>query len=476
MSKDFGEPPRAAENRAMVEQLLKEAHDADGIKETVTIEWRGQPRHMEVIDVPIDSTYYNPATHRIRAQRSHDPARDAQLEADPWSDDSQDYLQYLLRALPSNPAERDNRYDQLRDNLRDFKQSEPGLITREGVLVNGNTRRAALKELGSSHIRVAVLPASCTWADVSAVELALQLRNDRRRDYSYINYIFALEEQLATGRPIEDVARDFHKRVDTCQRDLWILNLLRDLIKRSEQGGARLRLLDFEDAAGKLQELHRRYIKESASSKDKAEMLKETRLAAIVMDFSKTDVRLIEPDFRRRYVDRLLPEEIKDALRHSASAAGSVKIPGISRPVSSGGPQVTEAKALTDMVLKGKVISVADGQLPSEDDKAAAQRYEELKEVFDRAMEPAGKDARVRKRKQAAPDRLMEACNSIDQCITDIGYARASRSLDEEALDEALLNVRQTLGRLAAEVARTIQMDPGDGAAWLLDAARRGNW
>lgn len=82
-----------------------------------------------------------------------------------------------------------------------------------------------------------------------------------------------------------------------------------------------------------------------------------------------------------------------------------------------------------------------------------------------------GKDARVRKRKQAAPDRLHDACQDIEQCVTDMVLARASRSLDEEALDEAVLKLKASLGKLALAAAQSIEV-PGDGVAWLLDAVR----
>ncbi|GAA3056163.1 hypothetical protein GCM10020000_43140 [Streptomyces olivoverticillatus] len=64
----------------------------------MTIDWNGQPLHVEVIDLPLNGLYYNPGTHRIRAQRSHDAARERALVKDPWSAESQDYLRFLLQA------------------------------------------------------------------------------------------------------------------------------------------------------------------------------------------------------------------------------------------------------------------------------------------------------------------------------------------------------------------------------------------
>lgn len=85
MFTDFGFPPDAERNRTLVEERLTELKEAGGVAETLRVEWRQGHRHVEVIDMPVDALYYNPGTHRIRAQRSFDAARDRLLGQDPWS-------------------------------------------------------------------------------------------------------------------------------------------------------------------------------------------------------------------------------------------------------------------------------------------------------------------------------------------------------------------------------------------------------
>ena len=471
---DFGTPPLADENRALVEKRLKEINESGGARETVTIEWRGHPRHVEVIDVPVDCLYYNPNTHRIRAQRSYDPSRDRALAEDAWSEESQGYLHHLLQALPADPAKRDPDFDVLLESLKEFKQNDPGLITREGILVNGNTRRAAMKETGMASIRVGVLPESCTWTDINAVELSLQLRKEHKRDYSYINHLLAVDEQLALGRPVDDIAREFRIRKQTCEDDIWVLSCLRDLIARSSQGKFQLRLMDFENQKEKMYELHRRYVKESAN-KSNADRLKESRLAAIVLDFSKTDVRLIEPDFQTRYLDQELPTTLKTV---ASSAPVSVVIPGLNRVVETADAKVTAARALTDSILKAKAVKTAAESVSAgnhvavEEITEAAEILTAAKKAFNSALDPAGKDARIRKRRQAAPDRVKDACHDLEQCITDVVMARGSNSLDEEAFDECVVQLRTVLRNLAVEAKRSIKA-PGDGVSWLMDATSK---
>ncbi|CAM5379096.1 hypothetical protein SALBM135S_06908 [Streptomyces alboniger] len=469
MGKNFDRPPLADQNKELVEERLKEIAGGGGVRETLTIEWRTQPLHVEVIDMPVEALYYNPGTHRIQAQRSHEPERNKRLDEAPWAPDSQDYLHHLLKVLPEDPSKEDPDFNALMESLRTDRQKEPGLITRDGVLVNGNTRRAALKDLVFPNIRVGVLPESCTWDDINAVELSLQLRPDQRREYSYINRLMAMEELHNLGRPLADVAREFRIRPQTCEQDLWVLSCLRDLIERSDDGGARLRLLDFERHQEKLREVYRRYSKESLVSRDRAELLKETRLAAIVLEFSKTDVRLIEPDFRERYLDKRLPGSLRTEV---AAPAAGVAIPGLNRTVKSAAPQVAQAKSLTDMILQAKAVSTVEDALLTERSKAAAEMFRAAQDAFEDALDPAGKDARVRKRKQAAQDRITDACKDIEQCITDLTLAKASGSLDEEAFDEAVLALRDTLTKLAVATQRSIKA-PGDGVSWLHESVRK---
>ncbi len=468
VSTDFGKPPLALRNQELVERRLKDADSAEGVRESLTIEWNQQPLTVQVIHMPVRDLYYNPGTHRIRAQRSHDPARDRGLDEDPWSPESQDYLDFLLKAKPSNPAETDPAFVPLLESIRDFGQNDPGLITRDGILVNGNTRRAAMMKLGVQSIRVGVLPESCTWADISAVELSLQLREDHRRDYSYINRLLAIEEQVSLGVPLARIAKEFRTTTPACEQDLWILACVREMIDRSSSAGAKLRILDFEEGQEKLKEMRRRYFKELATSRENAELIKESRMAAIMLGFSKTDIRFIEQDFQSRYLDQRLPAELKT----TQVAVTAVSIPGLNRSVRATAPRVVAAKALTDSILKAKALEAAGDKVSPAQVAEAARILRVAGEAMEEALEPAGKDARIRKRKQAAPDRLMDAAQDIEQCITDLVLARGSRSLDEEAFDEAVLKLRHTLGKLAKEAQRSV-VEPGDGVTWLLDAVRK---
>ncbi|MEU9965250.1 ParB N-terminal domain-containing protein [Streptomyces malaysiensis] len=460
-------PPRAAQFSELIKKRLEEVKATGGTRETVTVEWNDQPLHVEVIDLPLADLLFNPSTHRIRAQRSHDPGRNEILEKDPYSSEGQRYLDFLLKAEPADPNRRDPEFDKLKESLGQFGQNEPGLVTHDGVLVNGNTRAAALREIGAQSMRVGILPESFTSADVNAVELSLQLREDHKRGYSYINRLLAMEEQAALGRTPEAIAKVFRIKTPRYHQERWILSAIRDMIERSRSGGGvALRLVDFEDDQEKLKELHRAYEKLSAVDPDQAEAFKELRMAAITLGFAKTDVRHIEDNFHEKYLEKTLPP----SLNTGSAGEETVTVPGLGVSVPGASSAGSAARALNDQILRAKARTLSTSSAVSDGEKHSAQSlFDDAKTAFDAAIDAAGRDARVRKRKQLAPARLADACADIDQCVVDLVQARASRSLDEEAFDEAVLKLRDSLRKLAQQAGRGT-LSPGDGVSWLIEA------
>lgn len=464
---DFGIPPKGEEIKAVIDQRLKLAMTENGAK--VTIDWRGEPRHLYVISVPVNMLYFNPDTHRIRAQRTLDPERDRAIEENPWGQVAQDYLHDLLRQRPSNPDQTDPDYIALMDELDDVGQREPGIVTPHGILVDGNTRAAALIDLGEQNIRVGVLPEDTSRKDINAVELSLQLRKDRRRDYSYINRLIAIDEELGRGRTEADVAKDFNIKLVTLQRDRWVYALILDAIDRSKTAdGATLRLIDFEQHQEKLRELHRDFSKLAMTDSDAAKTLMQSRLAMVLLDYPKTSLRLAEADFHTRYLESRLPEDLKPNL----SVLEKVSIPGIPGSLlPSQSNASAAAEALTNQLLRAKATAT-DGKCANPVDVAwASGVMKQARDTFDTAVKLAGQNAELVKRQTAVPERLTDAADYVTQCASEFAEAKAKRALDDEAFDDALIVLRDSLESLARQAGRTFSA-PGEGVAWLLAAVR----
>ena len=85
----------------------------------------------------------------------------------------------------------------LKDSLKDG-QDQPGVITREGVLINANTRCVLLRELAaegglqSQGIRVAVLPADVLEPELLDLEAVLQKQKEHKDEYNLVSELMML--------------------------------------------------------------------------------------------------------------------------------------------------------------------------------------------------------------------------------------------------------------------------------------------
>lgn len=464
-------PPNAENVQRVVEERLNALDPQNGLQETVTIEWRGTTKTVPVITMPTNLLFYNPDTHRVRAQRSMDPIQDEELEANPYSAAAQGYLHTLLMGDPSDPAKIDPSFTALKDDLKDHGQREPGLISRAGVLVNGNTRQAALRSLGIEHIRVGVLPADANHDDLQSIELSLQLRRDHRREYSFMNFLLAVDER-ASRQPVEKILAVFHIKESTYERARWILEFVRDAISRSAHKDdtgktvAALSLVNFEAHQGKLEELYRAYAALKTTNPNQAEALREQRLLALVLDKSKTDLRLIDPDFMSKYMKNSIPASTNEK-------SSGVKIPGTSITVPGPSTEVVALRQLTTKALQAKAAALNSGAASPEANEKAHSLLAELNDSLGKALDQAGKQIRLQKRKLAPSDRLSDACDDLELTITAVAEAKGTANFEPADLDETLLTFRSLVNKLSAIVNRGSN-GGGEGALWLQAVANLG--
>lgn len=88
---------------------------------------------------------------------------------------------------------------------RHGKQTEPLLIAADGVVINGNRRLAAMRELRAADpqafsdfakVSVAILPNDLSSTDLEYIEAALQLAPELKLDYSWINRRLKLRDHV----------------------------------------------------------------------------------------------------------------------------------------------------------------------------------------------------------------------------------------------------------------------------------------
>ena len=201
------------EKQTEIAQQCREA-----VKGSTFVLFRGHYRELPVIEVPLALPLYRPDNGRIISQlqqRLEEKALDAERfrreVEEPWV---QQELHELLLALAQ-----DERGPIYRELEQQAQQTESLLITRAGVVVNGNRRLAAMRDLhaqapdayaGFAQLRVAVLPEETTAADIEYVESALQLAPETKLAYTWTNRRLKLRRQrLELGLPLESILESY---------------------------------------------------------------------------------------------------------------------------------------------------------------------------------------------------------------------------------------------------------------------------
>ncbi len=107
------------------------------------------------------------------------------------------------------------------DELKKDGQRDPILISDAGVVINGNRRLAAMRELfhensdpnaAFSHIQCMVLPEDTTPIEIDDIEATLQARKQTKLDYDWIGDAQLVQRQIRNGKTTAEIASLFRRR------------------------------------------------------------------------------------------------------------------------------------------------------------------------------------------------------------------------------------------------------------------------
>jgi hypothetical protein len=92
------------------------------------------------------------------------------------------------------------------DVLEKDGQREAILISSTGVVINGNRRLAAMRELGVDYVDCMVLPADATADEIVDIEANLQAKPETKLDYDWIGDAQLINRLIHMGRTPKEVA------------------------------------------------------------------------------------------------------------------------------------------------------------------------------------------------------------------------------------------------------------------------------
>jgi ParB-like chromosome segregation protein Spo0J len=274
--------------RQQIHKLLEDYTERKATK-SETLTYRGKERTFPVITIDPSVLLLNHNNNRLAAQLFDHPNKGL-VYGDPTSEQAQSIIADLLKQT--------DKFKNLQNQLDDYGQIKPGLITRNGLLVNGNTRTVALRLLNKAGVDVAVLPDDVDDAAILDLEMDLQMVQLVHQDYTFTNELLLLEkcktlnysEKLIAGKM--KWSRGWQKKLEERFQLLRLINEIREVMQP-----VNLAYEIFDQKSQHLRDLNQEYESLKVSDLEAANRMKWSRVAAMFLDVNKDQTRAIDEDF-----------------------------------------------------------------------------------------------------------------------------------------------------------------------------------
>jgi len=215
-----------------------ETHDESKINESRKEIIQGNPVVIQAYRLPTELVFFNPNNGRFKKEFTNLKKK---LGGDINPEDPEDAkkIQKLLLTL-GNP---DGNFsaDTIRtmNNLAAYGQTDPGLITPDGYLIDGNRRLAVIRQLYDDtneekyrYINVARLETAIDDKDAYAIEATISLGMDPKVKYSPLNELLKLEEGIRLGHSEAHIAKLLYGDIseDEIKEKLARLDLVKEYV------------------------------------------------------------------------------------------------------------------------------------------------------------------------------------------------------------------------------------------------------
>jgi len=170
------------------------------------IEIGGEKQILEYHTFPFRLLRYNANNGRLAMDvREWRDQNGRDLDAD-QEEDARILREMLINLDPDKSA-------LLKNDLRLKGQMEPGVITYDGIVINGNRRMALLERLHEEvptgkydHLEAVRLPRAISEPDLWKIEAGLQLSRDKVAEYHPVNALLKIKEGVDRGLTVDEVA------------------------------------------------------------------------------------------------------------------------------------------------------------------------------------------------------------------------------------------------------------------------------
>jgi hypothetical protein len=144
------------------------------------IQWRNEMKLMGVYEIPLNYLIYNRYNGRILSRTKSLEAQNQVV--DPETPEGRAQIEKLLW---DSKADRNKK---TMEDLRRYGQKRVGIVTKDGVIVDGNRRAMLLNKIGHTHFKAVVLDVRMIDdpKEIERLETMYQMGEDEKVDYNPI--------------------------------------------------------------------------------------------------------------------------------------------------------------------------------------------------------------------------------------------------------------------------------------------------
>lgn len=193
-----------SENATKIDSYLKDNDEAELGK--WPIELSGEKKIVRFYKFPLKLLYYNINNGRFATEKRK-LEKDIGRELNSLDkEDAKQIKDVLLGIFP-------DKTKALKEDIRKKGQMEPGVITFDGFVINGNRRMAIFEDLHIDeptgkweYLEAIRLRPDISPKDLWKLEVGLQLSKEKKADYSPVNELLKIKEGYEAGLKPEEIA------------------------------------------------------------------------------------------------------------------------------------------------------------------------------------------------------------------------------------------------------------------------------
>lgn len=426
------------EREDQIKRLLQDYKER-GDTRTETIQYRGQQKTLEVIRIDPNILILNPNNSRLTSQLLDHDQKEI-VEKNPGSEEAQGILSSILSKT--------EKFQALKGELKDIKQQKVGLISRKGLLVNGNTRAVALRELGTEGMDVAVLPEDADDTVFLDLEMSLQMTTLTHQDYTFTNVLLLMEKysKFNGDKQLAEKMNWTRGGAKKIKLNFKYLNLIKEIraltevpIRYREFDSKKQHIMDLVDSFEALKE-----------TPTEANQMKWARVGAIFLGINKDQTRAIDEDF----IQEDIVKQIESNSKEEAFLDDLKKIKVDDGLDDMLGDSKDDRETIDSRLLAKKVITSlidSDGNVS----KDLSPELEGLHNAIRRGSESLINKQKDEQFKKTPLLRLQEARELIEQVVDSYNEVKLYPEFKKGDFSYHLKKIQGTLDDLEDEVKNT---------------------